>query len=258
MELQVTVAPKNAANKNIKWKSSNAKIVSVDSKGKVTAVAPGTTTVTATAADGSGINSVCTIKVTKLVTDVFMDIQKTDWWVDAVQFVYDHDIMAGSDIGFEPKAYLTREQFVQVLYNHSGKPGAKGITNKFSDVKEAWYKDAVLWANKNDITSGYDDGRFGVGDKITREQLTVMLYKYAKMKGFDLTATQGLTDQYKDGKKVDTWAEQAMNWAVSQGIMSGKGTGTDKSKLLLDPLGNATRAECATMIMKLLVKNGVN
>ena len=264
LTLKATVEPSDATDKTITWTTSNKSVATVSTKGVVTAVGAGTATITVTANDGSGTKSTCKVTVsnpapvTKSVTEVFKDIQKSDWWLEAVQYVYDHGIMAGSDIGFEPRAYLTREQFVQVLYNHSGKPGAKGIANKFSDVKDVWYKDAVLWGSKNDITSGYDDGRFGVGDKITREQLTVMLYKYAKMKGFNLTVSKGLTDQYKDGKKVDSWAKEAMNWAVSQGIMSGKGTGTDKSQLLLDPLGNATRAECATMIMKLLVKNGIN
>ena len=255
--LQATIIPVNASNKTLNWTSSEQSIATVDETGKVTAVAPGNVMITVTAADGTGITKNCSVKVTELVTKVFGDIVESDWWVNAVQFVYDYDIMAGTKAGFEPKSPITREQFVQVLYNHCGKPDATGIVNRFSDVKEDWYTKAVLWGNQNDIANGYDNGLFGIGDNITREQLTVMLYKYAKLKQYDLTFTSNLTDQFPDGNKVDIWAKEAMSWAVSQGIMSGKGISSDRANLRLDPLGDATRAECASMFMKLLTLNGV-
>ena len=254
--LQATVIPVNASNKALSWTSSEQSIATVDESGKVTAVAPGNVTISVASADGSGITKTCAVKVTELVTKVFSDITEKDWWVNAVQFVYDYDIMTGTKAGFEPKSPITREQFVQVLYNHCGKPDATGIVNKFSDVSTDWYTQAVLWGNQNDIANGYDNGLFGIGDNITREQLTVMLYKYAKLKQYDLTFTSNLTDQFPDGNKVDTWAKEAMSWAVSQGIMSGKGSGNDRANLKLDPLGDATRAECASMFMKLLTLNG--
>ena len=191
------------------------------------------------------------------LSDLFKDIQETDWWYPFVLYVYENGIMSGTGENFEPLQTIPREQFVQILYNHSGKPDANGIENGFSDVEDKWYKSAVLWANKNGITSGYDDGRFGVGDKITREQIAVMLYKYAQIKKFDLAITDGYCAQYAGSEKVDSWAKEAMDWLTTQGIMSGKGTSTDKSKLDLDPLGYATRAECAAMITNLLKKNNV-
>lgn len=256
--LQATIIPVNASNKEVTWTSEDASIATVDEKGTVTAVAPGKVNIKVTSNADKSITNSCAVKVTQLVPLVFGDIKKDDWWTDAVQFVYDYDIMQGTKAGFEPNALITREMFVQTLYNQSGKPGAEGITNNFTDVVMGqWYTDAVLWGNKNDVVVGFPSGRFGVGENITREQLTVVLYKYAKMNKYDLTYSKGLIDQFKDGKDVHNWASEAMNWAVSQGIMSGKGTGEDKSQYRLDPLGNATRAECAQMIMKLLTKNGV-
>ncbi|MBR1931848.1 MAG: leucine-rich repeat protein [Lachnospiraceae bacterium] len=187
------------------------------------------------------------------VTEIFNDIKESHWWVDAVQYAYDYDLMAGMGASFKPAGKLTREQFVQVLYNNSGTPAVSGVANKFADVKEGqWYTNAVLWANHNDIANGNADGTFGVGNHITREALALMLYKYAKLNNYDLSYTDGLINQYADGAKVSSWAAEALNWAVSQGIMSGKGSGGALSSYRLDPQGSATRAECASMMMKLL------
>ena len=188
------------------------------------------------------------------VTEVFSDIKETDWWYKAVQFVYTNSIMAGMGEVFQPNGKLTREQFVQVLYNNSGKPTVS-ITNKFPDVKDSWYTNAVIWANENDIANGKGNGYFGVGDNITRQDLALMLYKYAKLNGYDLTTSVGMIEQYADGDQVSNYAKEALDWAITQGIMSGKGTkGEEISTFKLDPQGTATRAECASMMMKLLTK----
>ncbi|MBR1930193.1 MAG: S-layer homology domain-containing protein [Lachnospiraceae bacterium] len=185
----------------------------------------------------------------------FLDVKRTDWYGDAVQFVYDRQIMSGMGKWFRPNLTISREQFVQTLYNNSGTP-AVNAANKFSDVKSGqWYTNAVLWANSTGIASGNANGTFGVGKKITREQLALMLYKYASWDGgYDMTANAGLINQYADGAKADSWAKDALNWALTQGIMSGKGSGKDITTYRLDPQGTATRAECATMLMKLLTK----
>lgn len=182
----------------------------------------------------------------------FNDIKSTDWFESAVQFVYDNGIMAGTGDAFKPNNTLTREQFTQVLYNHSGKPIVT-ITNKFPDVKDDWYTKSVLWANESGIASGKGSGNFGVGEDITREELALMLYRYAKIKGFNTVAETGAIEGFMDTVKVSGWAQEALNWAVSKGIMSGKGTpGADKLTYQLDPQGKATRAECASMMKKLL------
>lgn len=182
----------------------------------------------------------------------FPDVRKSDWFGPAVQFVYDNGIMTGMGKTFQPNGKLTREQFVQVLYSHSGKPTVTG-KSKFPDVRSGqWYEKAVIWATVNGITSGNGDGTFGVGQNISREALAVMLYKYARLKGYDLSSREGLIYRYADGSKVSTWAREAMNWAISQGVISGKGSGGNLATYKLDPQGFATRAECAAMMMKLL------
>lgn len=189
----------------------------------------------------------------------FADIKRTEWQYPYALFALNNNIMNGTGkdvpgrVLFEPNGKLTREQFVQVLYSNSGKPTVTG-DNPFADVEDAWYKDAVLWANENGIAKGIGEGNFGVGMNIVRQDLALMLYKYAQMQGYDLTSSSGAIDDYVDVNMVSSYAAEAMNWAVTQGIISGKPiTGTDTYKL--DPTGVATRAECAAMMMRLLTTN---
>lgn len=188
------------------------------------------------------------------VVKKFKDIKGGEWFQEAVQFVYDRGIMVGVGKRFKPNAVLTREQFVQTLYSYFGKPGTDEKGNNFADIKMDWYVPAVCWASQNGIVSGFSDGKggtiFGIGKEISRQDIVVMLYRFAKFKGLDVTAQDGFIDGYKDADKVATYAKEAMNWAVSMGIINGKGaTGeTDKSKIALDPLASATRAECAQII----------
>lgn len=185
------------------------------------------------------------------VTRIFNDIKDDDWWIDAVQYVYDYNIMAGMGRDFYPVSSLTREQFAQVLYNHKGKPIVT-LSNPFPDVQNSWYTNSVLWVRENDIANGNGDGTFGIGQNISREALAQMLYRYASLNGYDVSIDEGAIDGYADAANVSSWARNAMNWAVTQKIISGKGVGEDISFYKLDPQGNATRAECASMMMRLL------
>ena len=185
----------------------------------------------------------------------FADIDETSWQYQFAQYAVKNGLMAGKgtdgsgNIKFDPNSPITREEFVQVLYNAEGKP-AISIANPFPDVADGgWYKNAVLWAKQNDIASGKGNGNFGVGENISRQDLAMMLYKYAKLNGYSLAATEGLINGYADGDMVASYAKTAMDWAVSNGIMSGKGTaGQPLNTFRLDPTGIATRAECAAML----------
>ena len=185
----------------------------------------------------------------------FADVSKTSWQIKFANYACVRGLMAGKGTDgqgrpkFDPNSPITREEFVQVLYNTEGKP-IVDLFNPFPDVMDTgWYKNAVLWAKKNNIANGGGDGRFGIGAKITRQDLALMLYKYAALKGCSLDAAEGTINQFADGSKVASYARTAMDWAVTNGILSGKGTaGQPLSTFMLDPAGTATRAECAAML----------
>lgn len=179
----------------------------------------------------------------------FPDVKPGAWYYNSVAAVYEAGLMNGrADGTFGPNLNLTRAEVATVLYNKENKPYVAYV-NCFSDVKDGmWYSAPISWAYRKGIASGYGNGKFGVGDNISREQMAQMLYAYAKMKGYDVSYTDGAINQYGDSSKVSSWAKPAMNWAISKGIMSGKGSGSDLSKYKLEPQGSTTRAECAAML----------
>ena len=177
-------------------------------------------------------------------TGSFTDVQEDDWFCEAVSFVCGSGLFSGTgDTTFEPDTALSRAMLVTVLYRLAGSPENE-TASAYSDVAgDAWYTDGVIWAEENGVTTGCGDGRFGPNDAITREQLAVMLYR-----GFGNTAEgTGQTLDFSDADKVSDWALDAVRWAVSEGILNGRGGGT------LDPQGEATRAEAAQMLMNLCI-----
>ena len=189
----------------------------------------------------------------KKANEVFTDVDKNQWYLRAVQFVFDNAIMNGtSDTTFAPDMILTREQFVTVLYNMEDRPSVDDAEN-FHDVKKGeYYEKSVLWAKTNQITSGISETEFGVGNQIPRQQLVTLLYNYAKIKGYDLTAKEDAISDFPDVKDVAEWAQTPVKWAVTNGVISGKKAQDGKN--ILDPEGKATRAECAQMIKNLKEK----
>ena len=117
--------------------------------------------------------------------------------------------------------------------------------NSFTDVPQEpgtdWYYNAVTWAQKNNIMSGYGDGTFQPSADITREQLVTVFHNYARYKGYDVAALDGLA-AFADAGEVSPWARDAMVWATHIKLMKGNGDGK------LNPKGNATRAEVAAML----------
>ena len=131
-----------------------------------------------------------------------------------------------------------------LIYNLEKRPGGGEIS--FTDVTDGqWYTEAVTWAANNGIVSGYGNDTFGPNDAVTREQLAVILYRYAQYKGYNTTISQDLS-VFADGNSASGWAVEALEWAVSQGVMAGKGGN------ILDPIGTATRAEVAQMFFNYL------
>lgn len=173
----------------------------------------------------------------------FTDVPNGVWYSDAVQYVYEHNMMVGtSDTAFSPDSPASRGMIVTILHRLEGLPSATGTA--FTDVPAGqWYTDAVAWASANNIVNGYGNGLFGPDDPITREQMAVILYRYAGYKKYD-TAITGSAAAFSDGDQVGSFAVDAVNWAVGAGLLQGAGDN------ILSPAGGATRAQAATVLMR--------
>ena len=175
----------------------------------------------------------------------FVDVKETDWFYEAVYYCYDQGWFKGvSDTEFDPKAPMTRAMVVTVLWRLAGEP-AVATDAPFSDVESGkWYSQAVTWAYMMGITQGYDDGRFGINDSVTREQLVVMLWRM-----LGKPPVTGDMSGFSDADQISPWAKDAMSWAVGIGVLNGDDTGA------LNPGGQATRAEVAQIMMNNIKRN---
>ena len=160
-------------------------------------------------------------------------------------YAYQNSILTGTgETTFSPNGPMTRSMLVTALWRLEGEPAAAG-TSGFPDVKpDAWYTEAVDWASQTDIVSGTGAG-FDPEGSVTREQIASILYRYAKLKGWDVSKTASLQD-FADGADTSAWATRAMEWAYAEKLITGK----DGNRL--DPQGQATRAEVAAILMRLL------
>ena len=179
----------------------------------------------------------------------FADVKSSDWFYGAVEYVFTNDLMMGTSTDpllFSPSATVTRGMVVTVLYRAAGSPDVTGRTNPFNDVAEdKYYTNAVIWAAANGIVSGYEDGRYGPEDNITREQLTAILNNYSESAGIILPVTREYVS-FSDDADIAIYAKEAIEQFFKSGIINGK------SGNLFDPKGSATRAELATMLKGLL------
>ena len=178
--------------------------------------------------------------VVKLVErgKTFDDVPESHWAADAAAFVSARRLFQGTaPRTFSPDQPMSRAMLTVVLHNLESNPSAS-LDSAFADVRGGdWYAGGVAWAAEQGIVSGYGGGRFGPGDPITREQLAVILWRYAGR-----PAPPNLLLTFRDADQVSSWAADALRWAVDRGILRGKGGG------ILDPQGSATRAEAAQML----------
>ena len=179
------------------------------------------------------------------VSEIFIDIPANHWAVAAIQYVYDNGLMTGiSAHEFAPEATTTRAMIVSMLARLENVTSAESVG--FSDVSDGdWYATAVNWAANVGVVNGYEDNTFRPNTAITREQLAAILMNYASYKGKDVSNRADL-DGYTD--QPSTWAEEAMQWAVAEGLISGMTEDT------LQPQGNATRAQVAAILQRFLDK----
>ena len=177
----------------------------------------------------------------------FRDVPENAWYADAAAYVYKHGLMAGtSGSTFSPEGVTTRGQIVTILWRLSGSPVVNYLMD-FDDVDPAaYYAEAIRWATSEGIAGGYGGGVFGPDDPITREQLAVMLHRYAQHEGYDVSIGEDTNIlSYADAFTVSEYAVSALQWACGAGIINGTGDGST-----LTPQGEATRAQAAMVLMR--------
>ncbi len=175
----------------------------------------------------------------------FTDVGSNDFYLQYVNFVYKHGMMEGfgNKYTFNGNGNVTRAQIVLILYRLSGSPSVSGVT-KFSDVPaNQWYSAAVAWASNNNIVNGRSNSIFDPGTAVTRQELAAILYRYNNYRGLGNGNLSNLS-QFTDRGYVQSYAKEAMQWAVGNGIISGTTNTT------LSPNGTAIRYQAAAMLTR--------
>ena len=173
----------------------------------------------------------------------FADVKKENWYFDAVKYVYENNLFKGTGNGFEPNLPVTRSMLVTVLHRLDNSP-TSSADKSFSDIKDdAWYSQSVNWAVKNGIVNGISESEFAPENEISREQVATILYRFAVYKGYS-TEAQATTGEFNDYKSISPYALDAIDFMVSNGILTGR------ENNVLAPADSITRAESAAMLMR--------
>lgn len=177
----------------------------------------------------------------------FTDIADNAWYADAVRYVYEHGLMAGtSTTTFAPDVTTSRAMIATILWRMAGSPVVNYAMDYTDVAQNQWCSEAIRWAASEGIVGGYGNGLFGTNDPITREQLATMLWRYAQTEGYDVSVGENTNIlSYTDVADLSGYAIPAMQWAVGAGIINGTGDGST-----LSPKGQATRAQAAVMLMR--------
>jgi len=273
-QLSATITPEDATNQRAGWWSNNTAVATVDADGLVRGVSPGTATITAWVANEDVSTSLTVTVVANQgggggffppVNDdddddddddnnnqggyhPFNDVSIDNWFHGAVQFVYENDIMQGTGANtFSPNATLSRGMVATILHRLAGEP-TDSAAHDFGDVAaNRWYSDAVAWAFENGIVQGTTSDRFAPNAPITREQFATMLHRYAEFAELTMDVSEGASlDSFVDAYRIGDWAEDAKLWANYHGLITGRTPTT------IVPNGTATRAEAATILMRLV------
>lgn len=252
-QLSEAVKPVNDPNLPLTWTSSDEAIVQVDDTGVLTGMAPGTAVITVTAGDGAYCAQ-CQVTVREKVKPYYQDVSEDAWYYEAVQYTSERNLFRGiTETKFGPNLTMNRGMLVTVLYRMEGEPSVEGLTHSFTDVSaNRYYTDAVAWAASQGLIQGMTETRFAPEAEVTREQMVTILYRYAGMKGADLTA-RGDLSRFPDGDQVQNYAKEAFSWAVGAGIIQGTVNG---GVTTLAPRSSSTRAQVAAVLMRYLQNVG--
>ena len=178
-------------------------------------------------------------------SEAYTDLDRNGWYHEYVDWALKNGMMNGVGGGlFEPNGETTRAMLVMVLYRMAGAPDMAGRESSFTDVSaDSWYGAAVIWASENGIVNGVGGGLFDPDASLTREQMAMMLYRFAGYLGSDTEKRADLS-AYGDADAVSAFAQDAMAWAVAEGLVNGR------SAAELAPKAGATRAELATILFR--------
>ncbi|MGI6014661.1 MAG: S-layer homology domain-containing protein [Oscillospiraceae bacterium] len=178
----------------------------------------------------------------------FTDVSIEDWYFDAVQYVYEHDIMQGMENNqFCPMVSMSRAMLVTMLYRLAGCPAVDASASTyFTDVADTiWYADAVVWAVEQGITNGMEAGIFDPSRTLDRQQMATFFHRYAKLCG-DVSGTENYELNYYDTAEIDDWALDAVSYCTATGLMQG----VENNKFA--PHTAANRAMGATVFMRFM------
>ena len=198
--------------------------------------------------DSSAAYTVCA-KDDSCPLGAFGDLTAAAWYHDGVHYCLENGLMRGVSGGkFLPDGSTTRAQIVTILWRLEGSPETTGAVGFGDTAGGAWYTEAVRWAAGCGVVKGYDNGRFGPNDAVTREQMAAILYRYAQHKGYDVSAGEDTNIlSFDDAFAVSEYAIPAMQWACGSGMVRGI---AQKGGMLLAPRDTTTRAQTATLLTR--------
>lgn len=239
--LNATISPADTKDKTLTWTSSDEDVVTVKN-GVLKAKNAGNAIITVSTNDDK--RATCIVIVREKAFP-FTDVNDIQWYYSYINETYQLGLMSGTtETLFKPSANMNRAMVAIVFHRMEGSPKVE-YSSAFKDVADnQYYTSSVLWAKQNGIINGYMDGTFKPTKNVTREEMATMIYNFAKYKKIKVQATKDITG-YKDYSEITPYGIGTLQWAIEKGIISGKDNGTR-----LDPLGNATRAECAKMLVQ--------
>lgn len=176
----------------------------------------------------------------------YTDARPDTWYHDGVHYALDKGLMIGTgEDRFSPAAVVTRSQIATCLWRLENSPQVNYAMNYTDVVDGRWYTEAVRWVASQGIMLGYDNGRFGPDDPMTREQMVVIFYRYAQYKGYDVSIGENTNIlSFADAEDVSEYALPAMQWGCGVGLIEGQ------DGKLLNPTGGTERAQLATIFMR--------
>ena len=239
--LTATVQPADAVYDGLEWTTSNGAVATVSDSGRVVAVGPGTAVITVSC---GSLKAYCKVKAEGDALP-FTDTIPGEWYYQYIRAAVDMNLFHGVGGGrFSPDRAMKRDEVVQVLYNIAERPPVVPV-QRYEDVPpDEWYFPAVTWAYANGILPNADRPLFGPEETISREETAAMLYKYYFNCLRYIPDGFAPLDGYTDAPQISPWAEEAVRWAVGNGIING----VSATRLSMET--GTTRAHACTMFQR--------